>query len=108
MLIWSRGGILAPIMAAFSLILTEYLVNISFSQNYYQDHGWPKFIALSIAGLLCLLLGHILNDEGKTYINKETGKEVILRKKHSFFFIDIDYWGIIFPIIGIISWIASN
>ena len=52
MLIWSRGGILAPIMAAFSLILTEYLVNISFSQNYYQDHGWPKFIALSIAGLL--------------------------------------------------------
>lgn len=108
MLIWSRGGILAPITAAFSLILTEYLVNISFNQNYYQDHGWPKFIALSIAGLLCLLLGHILNDEGKTYINKETGKEVILRKKHSFFFIDIEYWGIIFPIIGIICWIASN
>lgn len=108
MLIWSRGGILAPIMAAFSLILTEYLVNISFNQNYYQDHGWPKFIALSIAGLLCLLLGHILNDEGKTYINKETGKEVILRKKHSFFFISIEYWGIIFPIIGIISWIISN
>ncbi|MBS6005732.1 MAG: hypothetical protein KIB43_02110 [Clostridium baratii] len=108
MLIWSRGGILAPIMAAFSLILTEYLVNISFNQNYYQDHGWPKFIALSIAGLLCLLLGHILNDEGKTYINKENGKEVILRKKHSFFFISIEYWGIIFPIIGLISWIASN
>lgn len=108
MLIWSRGGILAPIMAAFSLILTEYLVNISFNQNYYQDHGCPKFIALSIAGLLCLLLGHILNDEGKTYINKENGKEVILRKKHSFFFISIEYWGIIFPIIGLISWIASN
>ncbi|MDU4912184.1 hypothetical protein [Clostridium baratii] len=108
MLIWSRGGILAPIMAAFSLILTEYLVNISFNQNYYQDHGWPKFIALSIAGLLCLLLGHILNDEGKTYINKENGKEVILRKKHSFFFISIEYWGIIFPIIGLISWITSN
>ncbi|MGG7209465.1 hypothetical protein [Clostridium baratii] len=53
-------------------------------------------------------MSHILNDEGKTYINKETGKEVILRKKHSFFFIDIEYWGIIFPIIGIISWIASN
>lgn len=108
MLIWSRGGILAPIMAAFSLILTEYLVNILFNQNYYGDHGWPKFIALSIAGLLCLLLGHILNNDEKTYIDKETGKEVLLRKKHSFFFIDIEYWGIIFPIIGIISWIISN
>lgn len=107
MLIWSKGGILAPIAAAFSLILTEYLVNVLFNQNYYQDHGWPKFIALSIAGLLCLLFGHLLNNEEKTYIDKETGKEVIMRKKHSFFFIAIEYWGIIFPIIGIISWIAS-
>ena len=38
MLIWSRGGILAPIMAAFSLILTEYLVNISFNQIYSTFH----------------------------------------------------------------------
>ena len=108
MLIWSRGGILAPIAAAFSLVLTEYLVDLSFYQDYYQDHGWPKFIALSIAGLLCLLLGHLLNNDEKTYIDKETGKEVVIRKKHSFFFIAIEYLGIIFPIIGIISWIISN
>lgn len=109
MIVWSRGGILAPVAAILSLVLTEYSVNVLFNDNlYYEIHGWPKFIALTIAGLLCFLLGRFLNKEPKTYIDKLTGEEVVFKKNHSFFFINIKYWAFIFPILGLIYWITSN
>ncbi|MGV3025971.1 hypothetical protein ACED96_09655 [Clostridium thermobutyricum] len=109
MIIWSRYGILAPIAAILSLALTEVLVNLSLKDElYYQSHGWPKFVALAIAGLICFFLGRILNKESKTYIEKSTGKEVVLKKSHTFFFIDIKYWSYIFPILGIVYWITNN
>ncbi len=109
MIIWSRGGILAPAAAILSLALTECLVNTLFNNEiYYEVHGWPKFIALSIAGLLCFLLGRFLNKEEKIYIDKSTGKDVVFKKNHSFFFINIKYWAFIFPILGLIYWITNN
>ena len=95
MIIWSRGGILAPVAAILSLVLTEYSVNALFnSEIYYEVHGWPKFVALSIAGLLCFLLGRFLNKEEKVYIDKATGKDVVL--KIFFFYLSLLYH---FPLI---------
>ncbi|WP_411680960.1 hypothetical protein [Clostridium thailandense] len=102
MIIWNGLGILAPIIAFASLVLTEYSVEILFNnQNYYQEHGWPKFLAFLIAGILCFFIGRALNkNNSKIYIDKETGKEILIKKRHSFFFINMEYWAIIFLIIG--------
>lgn len=109
MIIWSRFGIFAPIIAFASLVLTEYSVEMLFDdQNYYQEHGWPKFLALLIAGSLCFSLGQALNKKkSKIYIDKETGEEIVVKKRHTFFFISIEYWAIIFPILGMALWLVD-
>lgn len=109
MIIWSGFGILTPIIAVFNLVLVEYSVNHIFNNpTYYEQHGWPKFIALAISGALSFLVGRALNKKQKVYIDKETGKDVVLKPRNSFFFINMEYWAIIFPIIGLIFWITGN
>jgi hypothetical protein len=101
-MIWSGLGILVPIITYASLVLTEYSVGILFNnQNYFQDSGWPKFFALLIAAVLCFFIGRVLNkDNRRIYIDEKTGKEIAVIRRHSFCFINIEYWAIIFPIIG--------
>lgn len=105
MIIWSRFGILAPIMLGISFIsinslTTKYFLN----PNYYKENWWPDFLAFVMTGTLCFLMGKFLNRKpGKIYVDKETNEEVLVKPYDSFFFIRLEYWGILFPIIGLIK-----
>lgn len=109
MLIWNRKGFLVPLITLLTLALTEYLVELAFNNsNYYQEHGWAPFMGLAIVGVFCTLLGNRLNkDQNKKFIDKETGEEVRIKIKHTFFFISVEHWGLILPIIGLIIWIIE-
>ena len=59
--------------------------------------------ALILAGVFSWLMGRKWNSaEGKVMIDKETGQEVLFKQKHSIFWIKMEYWGIIFGILGIV------
>lgn len=107
MLVWRKKGILVPVITLLTLMVTEYSVEMLFNnQNYYQDNGWAPFIGLSIAGALCRVLGNIINrDQDEIYIDKKTGEEVVIKNRHTFFFISVENWGVILPTIGVIMWI---
>lgn len=48
-----------------------------------------------------MVLGKYINKpDGKVYIDAETGEKVMFNKKHSLFFIKMEYWG---PILGVIA-----
>lgn len=104
MIIWTGLGFIVAVVAFLMLVLTEFSVEAFFKdQSYYQTHGWPKLVALAVAGLIVLALGKRLNTKaGKVLIEKDTGKELILKKKHSLFFIDMEYWGYILFVLGVI------
>jgi len=72
------------------------------SSEYWDTHKWPLAIALTITGLICLLVHQcvIKKEESRILIDKQTGKEVQLRNRHTFFFVPVLYWG---PILFIIS-----
>jgi hypothetical protein len=40
--------------------------------------------------------------EGKVVIDRETGKEIVLKAEHSLFFINVKYWSYIIFALGII------
>ena len=63
---------------------------------FYQDRVWPQFCAIIIASACLYFLGKFLN---RKHVDEETGEEVI-RKKHSFFFIQVEYWVFIMPVLG--------
>jgi len=61
-------------------------------------------LALIISAPIIWLVGKKLNHNKKdeVYVNKETGEEVTIGPKHTFFFIPIQYWGLIWGILGIL------
>lgn len=104
MIIWNRLGFLAPLIAMTNLVLAEYLTEEFFNDtNYYQEHGWPMLLAFLISGRLCLVIGRSLNKkQEKLYSAVESGKKIIIKPRHTFFFISLEHWGFLFPLFGII------
>jgi hypothetical protein len=110
MIIWKGAGFIVAVVTFLILVLTELSVEALFKdETYYQKNGWPKLLALFLAGYIVLLIGKYLNKkEGKVLIEKETGKEVILKAEHSLFFINVEYWGYILFILGVIFFFVRD
>jgi ATP/ADP translocase len=104
MIIWSGLGFLVAAITFLLLLIAEYVTESLFrDEAYYQAHGWPKLLAFFLAAMVIWPLGKYLNSkQGKIMIEKETGKEVLIKPKHSLFLIPMEYWGPILLALGII------
>lgn len=92
MIIWSGLGFLVAVIAFGCLVASEFAVESIFQDDqYYQTHGWPKLLALLVAGIIVWLLGRRLK-----------GGEARNRAGHSLFFIPFEYWGPILIVLGFI------
>ena len=59
--------------------------------------------------MIVLLIGkHLDKKEGRVLIEKETGKEVVLKAEHSLFFIKLEYWGYILFVLGVIFFFVKT
>ena len=99
MIIWSGWGLL--------IILIYFVVNfiVSFLTVGMKSNEWTIALTFFISGVICWFLGKRLNKSSdKVYIDKETGTEVTLKKaRHRLFFINMEYWGPILIILGLVS-----
>ena len=104
MIIWSGLGLFIPVIVfAVCLTVAFPLQSITGSEAAYHSYGMP--IALLISAALIYFLGKRLNGVTKTYIDKKTGEEIIIKKNHSLFFIPMEYWGHIVAVIAVGAWI---
>lgn len=95
MIIWSGRGIWILFVFAFTTI------GIVLFRPYYFIIGlYPVIIGLLVTALFSWLAGKSWNSK-KEEINEGTG-QIKYRKKHSLFWIPMQYWGIILPIIAVI------
>lgn len=104
MLIWSGLGFLVALITFFSLFLTQKVVGEIFSDpQYYSVNGWPKLLGFLVAaGVTYLLSLRFSRNKGRVLIDKVTGKEVVFKRRHTLFFIDIKYWPLILIAVGIV------
>ncbi len=73
-------------------------IDMLFSQN-----PWIAFLSSCVAGLLCWAIEMLLNKkQGKIVIDPENGQEILLKPRHSFFFIPLGFYAVIRPIIGLV------
>lgn len=96
MIVWTGRGFLSILI----LILTMFIC-ISIFPKSFSEYGF--IISLYVAGIFSYFFGIKWNHKNlKTYISKETGREVNLVSNHSLFWVKMQYWGIIFIVLGII------
>lgn len=107
MIIWSRAGILVPVIMVVFLALVSTSVDQAFHDpEYYKNHGWPKLAAFWLSAAPLWVLGRWLNRGGvvKELLDPQTGEKVFLQQGggHSFFFIPVEFWAIISLVLGLI------
>jgi hypothetical protein len=105
MIIFTGLGFLAVLLPIFIYTGTQYVVNAIMGNNmYFTENAWPKFVGVLIGGIVVWFLGkHLNKNKAQVLIDKETGKEVVLKKTHTLFFIPMEYWGPIVILIGLIT-----
>ena len=102
MIIWSGWGFLVAIIVIINTLLGKAIFgSITGDATYFQNHSCPMAVMFIISGVMSWYLGKYINKpDGKVYIDAETGEKVMFNKKHSLFFIKMEYWG---PILGVIA-----
>src|SRR5437773_1687891 len=95
--IWTRLGFLVPLIALAAMFAGGALLVATDS---------PYFLSLFmlIAGGALWFLGRALNNRpGRTLIDKESGQEVVVRRSHTFFWVKMEYWGILIAAYAVVS-----
>ena len=107
MIIWSGWGFVVAVIGIGCLLLTELGVEAAMKDDqYYQNNGWPKLVALLIAAVIVWPLGRALNRPrpGRELIDTNTGERVVLPSGggHSLFFIPVEYWAPLLVVLGVV------
>jgi hypothetical protein len=102
LIIWKGLGILVLPILLTSALLCNFTFDSLFGHGFYETHKWTAGISLFVAAAVNWSLGAYLhNRPPRVVIDKQTGQEMALLKRHAFFWIPMDVWGLIFLVIGI-------
>jgi len=104
-MIWRGIGwlviLIVFLVSLFGELLTEDI--IFKDENYYQQHTWPFSLSLTFSAAIVWYLGKkVFPPTERKLIDQETGQEVIFKDSHDFFFIRMEYLGIILIAGGIL------
>ncbi|PAM94909.1 hypothetical protein B4N84_10720 [Flavobacterium sp. IR1] len=96
MIVWTGRGFLSILILVLTLLLCTTIISTT--------HGDYAFIiSFYTAGVFSYVFGIKWNNVlARTFIDKETGKEISFKNHHSLFWVKMEYWGIIFILLGIV------
>ena len=111
-----RGaGMLAAGFGLLFALLANILTFRIFGGSYYEEHKWPKFSVLIMAGLACLVVGTVIKRKRKRDAHLEQQAIDSLSAKHEIgnllafsgprdhlMFIPLQYWSIVYLCAAII------
>jgi uncharacterized membrane protein YbhN (UPF0104 family) len=106
-IIWKGKGIL--VLGA--MILTVILSAVIGILTDIKDTTIQMYLLELITGILLFIpiwiYGKKWNSEKIEFIDKKTGQEFTVKNPHTFFWIPMQYWAIIFPALMIVFFITA-
>ena len=112
MFFWRGKGIYVVLfLFASILITTSFTYFILQVEGDFSRSKWFLFATFNLAGLFCWTIGKMINSKSpKIFIDPKTNEAVQLvdTKRHTFIFIPVRYWGIIYTVIGIYALINGD
>jgi hypothetical protein len=96
MVVWTGWGILAGLIWAASLFLTQLFIDPVYEAGYYTANVWPKIVASLLSAPIIWLVGRWMNGSPQSQSRRQNGAA------HTLFWIPMEYWGLIFLVIGVI------
>lgn len=99
MIIWRGFGWAVPVIVIAIFIIIQMSLDAMYGAEYYKANEWPKVMAIVIASLLVGGLGYLLNYKKRTVITDAETGATIKSSSHTLFFIPIEFWAILIPIL---------
>ena len=106
MLIWTGWGLGILIISIFIAMIPDVILQVIMTGQYTEKMLTvyaPTPLMFFIAGVIMFFVGRKLNNPSndKELVDPQTGNSYLLQKRHKLFFINVEYFGILFIIIGI-------
>lgn len=102
MIVWQGGGIVVPVVVVVMTLLLEKVAAMIGGAGAFDANPLWGAAAIGLSAAVITALGLFLRRSGtRTVIDKETGRELVLRSRHTLFFIPMEYWGAILVVGGI-------
>ena len=103
MLIWQGLGFLVPVILMAVTAAAQWLTDSWLGGGYYDGHGVPQLFATALAAALVTAIGLYLRGRGqRLVVDKQTGQDLVLRRRHTLFFIPMEFWGPILLAVGVV------
>ena len=116
MIVWRGWGLLALILGAAINVGIEQLTDNFFSipegfKHYRDAHTWWWFIGMLLSAVACWFAGLALDKRAlknaQVVMDKETGQELRLLKRHDMFWIPVKWWSLIYLGVGVWFWMGK-
>ena len=106
MLIWTRWGLGILLISMFIAIIPDIILQVIMAGKYTEDmltSYTPTPLMFFVAGSIMFFVGRKLNNPSndKELVDPQTGNAYLLKERHKVFFINVEYFGILFILIGI-------
>ncbi len=102
MIVWSGFGFLALLLPVVTIFVTAAVANVTGGPLYSTLHHWPGAVGAILGGALVYLASMKLDTPGRTLVDPATGQAVVLRRRHTLFWIPLRFWAIIIAVAGLV------
>lgn len=109
LLIWKGLGFLVPVIVGGVLIMTVAVGSAVLGEGGMERHALTVMgVGLLLAALALFKLGQRLHrDSDRTVMDVATGQTVVLRRRHTFWFIKMEGWGALLAAAGALAVVLS-
>jgi predicted lysophospholipase L1 biosynthesis ABC-type transport system permease subunit len=101
MIVWQGFGFAGILIPILMYVVTVKLFQSLFGIAYTDTHAWPGAVGTLIGAGLIYWLSVALDKPGRTLLDPQTGQTVVLRKKHTVFWIPLKYIAAIMAVVGL-------
>lgn len=109
-IIWrGAGGLVIGIGLIVCLAVNIFTSKMFEEPDYFQKYLWPKLVTLGITSVSCWFLGRYLNSRPpRILVDEASGKEFRFKPRHELMFIKMEYWGVIFAVVGLMLLVTQR
>jgi hypothetical protein len=101
LIIWQGLGFLAAVIPVLIAVLFEIIFDGKFGEGYTDHHHWIWGFSMIVSSAVVWFLGTKLTDPGRVLVDPRTEQVVTMRKKHTLFWIPLQYCALILALAGV-------
>jgi len=102
MIVWQGWGMLGAMIPMVLYLTDRFLFDQMYGRGYSDSHVWVSCLSLILGGVLVAILGmKFKTAPGRELVDPNTGQRVVLRRKHTIFYIPLEIFGAILIVFGV-------